>query len=119
MIHYFVNEAEGVCGTSVPGYLATQLELVWVVVFGTTGLVDDVSGATIIVARWGTPPRSIDRSWLSCFIFQNNLQVLPVALSRSVSAWGCGLVSGLISHFIPATGWPVSRLAFESIFLAC
>ena len=118
MIHHFVSEAEGVCGASVPGYVATQLELVWVAVFGPAGLVADVSGATII-ARWGAPPRSVDRSWLSYFVFQNILQVLPVALGRSVSTWGCGLVFGLVSRFIPATGWPVSRLAFEPIFLGC
>ena len=103
----------------MPGYEATQFELVWVAVFGLAELVDDVSGVTVIVARWGAPPRSVDRSWLSCFIVQNILQVVPVALSRSVSAWGCGLVSGLVSRFILATGWPVNRLAFESIFLGC
>ena len=103
MIHYFVSEAEGVCGASVPGYMATQFELVWVGVFGSAGLVDDVSGTTIIVARWGVPPPSVGRSWLSCFVFQNILQVLPVTLGRSVSAWGCGLVFRLISRFIPAT----------------
>ena len=119
MIHYFVSEAEGVCGASVPGYVATQVRLIWVAMFGPAGFVDGVSGVTVVVARWGTPPRSIDRSWLSCFVFQYILQVLPVAPGRSVLAWGCGLVFGLISRFIPATGWPVSRLAFESIFLGC
>ena len=24
MIHYFISEAEGVCGASVPGYVTTQ-----------------------------------------------------------------------------------------------
>ena len=117
MIHYFVSEAEGVRGASVPGYVATQVELLWVAMFSPTGLVEGVSGVTVIVASRGVPPRSVDRSWLSCFVFQNILQVLPVAPSRSVSVWGCELVSGLISCFIPATGWPVSRLAFESILL--
>ena len=100
MIHYFVSEAEGVCGASVPGYVATQLKLVWVAVFGPAGLVDNVS-------------------WLSCFVFQYILQVLPVAPGRSVLAWGCGLVFGLISRFIPATGWPDSRLALGSVSLGC
>ena len=68
MIHHFVSEAEGVCGASVPGYVATHLELVWVAVFGLAGLVD-VSGVTVIIAHWGAPPRSVDRSLLSCFIF--------------------------------------------------
>ena len=56
MIRHFVSEAEGVRGASVPGYVATQFELVWVAVFGPAGLVDDVSGVMVIVARWGTPP---------------------------------------------------------------
>ena len=119
MIHHFVSGAEVVCGASMPGYVAMQLELVWVAMFGPAGFVDDVSGVTVVVARWGTPPRSVDRSWLSCFIVQNILQVVPVTLSHSVSAWGCRLVSGLVSHFVPSTGWLVSRLAFESIFLGC
>ena len=101
------------------GYIPTQLELVWVAVFGPAGLVDDVSGTTIILARWGTPPRSLDRFWLACFVFQNILQVLPIALGRSISAWWCGLVFGLICCFIPATGWPVNRVALESVFLGC
>ena len=87
--------------------------------FGPAGLVDSVSGVTIIVMCWGAPPRSVDRSWLSCFVFQYILQVLPVAPGRSVLAWGCGLVFGLICRFIPATRWPVSRVALESIFLGC
>ena len=56
MIHYFVSEVEGVCGASVPSYVATQFRLVWVAMFGPAGLVDDVSGAAVIVARWGAPP---------------------------------------------------------------
>lgn len=107
------------CGASVSGYVATQFELVWVAMFGPAGLVDGVSGVTVIIAHWGAPPRSVDQSWLSCFVFQNILQALPVALCCSVSAWGCGLVFGLISRFIPATGWPVSRLVLESVFLGC
>ena len=69
MIHYFVREAEGVCGASVPGYVATLVGLFWVAMFGPTGLVDDVSGAAVIIAHWGTPPRSVDRSWLSYLVF--------------------------------------------------
>ena len=94
MIHHFISEAEGVRGASVPGYVATQFELVWVAVFGPTGLVDSVSGVTIIVTYWGAPPQSVDRSWLSCFVFQYILQVLPIALGRSVLAWGAGWYSG-------------------------
>ena len=109
MIHHFISEAEGVCGASVSGYVATQFELVWVAVFGPAGLVYGVSVATVIVACWGAPPRSIDRSWLSCFVFQYILRVLPVAPGRSVLAWGCGLVFGLICRFITAMGWPVSE----------
>ena len=60
MIHHFVSEAEGVCGASVPGYVATEVGLVWVAVFGPAGLVDDISGAMVTVARWGVPPRSVD-----------------------------------------------------------
>ena len=56
MIHHFVGEAEGVCGASMPGYVATQFELVWVAVFGPAGLVDNVSGMMVIIARWGAPP---------------------------------------------------------------
>ena len=56
MIHYFVREAEGVCGASVLGYVATLVGLVWVAMFGPAGFVDDVSGVTVIVARWGAPP---------------------------------------------------------------
>ena len=56
MTHHFISEAEGVCGASVPGYVATQVELVWVAVFGSAGLVDDVSGLTVIIVRWGAHP---------------------------------------------------------------
>ena len=49
-------------------------------VFGPAGLVDSVSGVTVIIARWGAPPRSVDRSWLSYFVFQYILQVSRVAL---------------------------------------
>ena len=49
MIHHFVSEAEGVCGASVLGYVATQFELVWLAVFGPAGLVDSVSGVMVIV----------------------------------------------------------------------
>ena len=86
MIHHFVTEAEGVRGASVLGYVATQFELVWLAVFSPAGLVDSVSGVTVIVACWGTPPRSVDRSWLSCFVFQYILQVFPIAPGRSVLA---------------------------------
>ena len=55
MIHHFVSEAEGVHGASVPGYVATQFELVWAAVFVLAGLVDNVSGVTVIVACWGAP----------------------------------------------------------------
>ena len=55
MIHYFVSEAEGVCGASVPGYVAMQFELVWVVVFGPAELVVSVSGMTVIITRCGAP----------------------------------------------------------------
>ena len=30
---------------------------------------------------------------------------------------GCGLVFGLICRFVPARGWPFSRVALESVFL--
>ena len=83
------------------------------------GLFHSASGVMIIVACWGAPPRSVDRSWLSCFVFQYILQVLPIAPGHSVLAWGYGLVFGLISRFILATGWPVSHLALESVFLGC
>ena len=94
MIHHFVSEAEGVRGASVPGYVATQFELVWVAVFGPARLVDSVSGVTVIVACWGMPPRSVDRSWLSRFVFPNILQVLPVALAIVYRRGGAGWYSG-------------------------
>ena len=100
MIHYFVSEAEGVRGASVPGNVATLVELLWVAMFGPTGLVEGVSGVTVVVACRDAPPRSVDRSWLSCF----------VAPGRSMLAWGCWLVCGLVRHFIPATRWPVSLI---------
>ena len=56
MIHHFVGEAEGVCGASVSGYVATQFKLIWLAVFGPAGLVDSVSSVTVIVACWGAPP---------------------------------------------------------------
>ena len=56
MIHYFIGAAEGVCGASMPDYVATQFELVWVAVFGPAGLVYGVSVVTVILACWGTPP---------------------------------------------------------------
>ena len=119
MSHYFISEAEGVCGASVPGYVETQSGYVRLVMFGPVGFAVSVSGMTVIVMCCGAPPWSVDQSWLSCGVIQSITQVLSIAPGRSKLAWGCGLVSGLISHFIPATGWLVSRLAFESIFLGC
>ena len=56
MIHYFIGEAEGVCGASVPGFVATQCDYVWPVMFGLAGLIIGVPSMTVIVMRYGAPP---------------------------------------------------------------
>ena len=56
MIHHFIGEAEGVCGASVPGYVATQSGCVCLVVFGPGGFAVSVSGMTVIVMCCNTPP---------------------------------------------------------------
>ena len=62
---------------------------------------------------------SVDRSWLSCIVFQSVLLVLRIAPGHSKLAWWCGLVFGLICRFIPTSRRPVSHVALESIFLGC
>ena len=56
MIHHFISEAEGVCGASVPGHVATQSGQVWLVVFGPAGFTVSVSGMMVIVMCCGAPP---------------------------------------------------------------
>ena len=53
MIHYLICEAQWVCGASVLGDIATELERALSVVFGPAGLT--VSGVTVIVTYCGAP----------------------------------------------------------------
>src|SRR3954468_7476960 len=67
MIHYFVCEAQWVCGAPVLGYVTTQLERAEPAVFVPAGFI--VSGVTIITCRRAST-QSIDRPCLLCFILQ-------------------------------------------------
>ena len=60
IFHYFISEAQGVCGASVLGDITTELKRALSVLFGLSGLT--VSGATVVVTYRGAPTRSIDRS---------------------------------------------------------
>ena len=56
MFHYFISEAEGVCGASEPGYVAAYSYWVWSVMSGLAGFMSIVSGMTVGVMSCGAPP---------------------------------------------------------------
>ena len=88
-------------------------------VFALGVVMFSTSGRMPIIAHRGTPPRSIDRSWLSCDVIQFIAQVLSITPSRSKPTRGYGLVFRLICRFVPTSRRLVSHLALESIFLGC
>ena len=55
MFHYFISEAQGVCGASMSGSVTTQFGWSWSAVFGPDRLVFIVSDVAAVVARWGAP----------------------------------------------------------------
>src|SRR3954464_12075488 len=105
MIHYFVCEAERVCGAPVLGYVMTQLRRAVLVVFGPAGF---MSGLKMITC-WASA-RSIDRSCLPCFVLQDISQIWFVFPCLGEAAAGHGLFGCSAVFSVAATRWPICHV---------
>ena len=56
MFHYFVSEAEGVCGASIMGNNATEFGGSPYVVFALSEVVLVTRGLIVVLSCWGTSP---------------------------------------------------------------
>ena len=111
---YFISEAEGVCGASISGQVATYFGCGPSVIFGLDITMLAMFGSIAVIARRGMPPFSIDRSSLTCFILQALPEIICVSLSSFVSVFTVRwyrMVFGLGCRFVPTTWWSVSRIA--------
>ena len=68
VIQYFICEAEGVCGASISGQVTMQLGWSLSAVFGPDVVMLLTPSWRAVLAHQGMPPRSVDRSGLTCSI---------------------------------------------------